>query len=199
MIFTIYRSFLEFFWIYLDFFSIFKLFKIIKKMQKVCIYSRKYTWMRRGTQGHMAAPCGPARVPAWHWGCVAWRGASDKQRNEDRASMRWTRGPPNLDQRTWLKTHLSELIWAVDRANYNSWDLSRSMDLSRHHDRLIKIQRAIESDAPPSSCDEIASRPFIHDRTVIKQKYRFAKRRLIATVDRKVSVRSTVTPNFIFK
>ena len=28
------------------------------------------TWMRRGTQGHVAEPRGPMRVPAWHRGDI---------------------------------------------------------------------------------------------------------------------------------
>ena len=46
----------------------------------------------------------------------------------------------------------------------------------------------------PSSCDEDASRPLIRDRTIIKEKRRFAKQRLIATVDRDESLHQTVTP-----
>ena len=37
-------------------------------MQKWVYFLREYTWMRRGTQGHVAAPRGPAQVLAWHWG-----------------------------------------------------------------------------------------------------------------------------------
>ena len=90
-------------------------------------------------------------------GRVACRGASDGNCDEDRVSMRWTRGPPDLQSSTCLKYHLSEIIQAVDPTSYNGGDLSRSMDPSRHRDRWIKIQRAIKIEAPPSSCDEIAS------------------------------------------
>ena len=61
MIFTIFR---DFFWIFPDFYEFyfrFKMFKIIKKITKSFYISRGATWMRRGTQGHVAAPRGPAQ------------------------------------------------------------------------------------------------------------------------------------------
>ena len=39
-------------------------------MAKKVHISREPTWMQRGTQGHVAEPRGPARVPAWHGGDV---------------------------------------------------------------------------------------------------------------------------------
>ena len=70
MNFTIFRNFLEFFWIYLSLFLILKAFKLIKNKAKRVHLLRGPTWMRRGTQGHVAEPRGPARVHAWHWGDV---------------------------------------------------------------------------------------------------------------------------------
>ena len=89
-------------------------------MAKRVYLSREHMWMRRGMQDHVAAPHGPARVPVWHRGRVAQHGALDRDRDEDRASMRWMRGPPDLQSSTRLKNHLSESIRAVDRASYNS-------------------------------------------------------------------------------
>ena len=42
------------------------MFKIIKINAKRGLFSCEPTWMRRGAQGHVAAPRGPVRVPAWH-------------------------------------------------------------------------------------------------------------------------------------
>ena len=108
--------------------------------------------------------------------------------------MRWTRGPPDQRSNTCANFHI---ISAVNLTSYNGWDRSWSVDLSTYHKRWIKIQRAIESDASPSSCDEIASRPSISDRMVIKQKHRFVKRRLIATVDRDESLHRTAEPKSV--
>ena len=68
MIFTIFIEFFgifpEFKWIYFKFLS----FKLIFKIAKRGYISRVYTWMRRGTQGHVALPRGHERLPAWR-GC----------------------------------------------------------------------------------------------------------------------------------
>ena len=57
--------------------------------------------------------------------------------------MRWTRDPPDLNWSTCFKSDLSEIISAVDLTSYNGWDRAWSVDLSKHHDRWIKIQRRI--------------------------------------------------------
>ena len=44
----------------------FKSFKTIKKRIKGGLFSRRTTWMRRGTQGHVAEPRRPTPAPAWH-------------------------------------------------------------------------------------------------------------------------------------
>ena len=43
-----------------------------------------------------------------------------------------------------LNSGLSEIVRAVDLTSYNGQDRSMSMDSAMHHDRLMKIQRAIE-------------------------------------------------------
>ena len=53
-------------------------------------------------------------------GRVARYRASDGNRDEYRAWMRWTRGPPDLNQRTCFNSHLSESISTVNLASYNS-------------------------------------------------------------------------------
>ena len=50
---------------------------------------------------------------------VARYGASDGNRDEYRAWMWWTRGRPDLNQRTCFNSHLSESISAVNLASYN--------------------------------------------------------------------------------
>ena len=52
-------------------------------------------------------------------GCVASRGSLDGERNESRASMQWTSGPPDRNQVTCIKWTLSEIIRAIDLASYN--------------------------------------------------------------------------------
>ena len=66
---------------------------------------------------------------------------------------------------------------------------------------LLDISRLLDEDPTDdqkrrasSHNHVVASLPYIADQTVIKQKHRFAKGCLIATVDRKASVRSTVAP-----
>ena len=46
---------------------------------------------------HSFSPCG-TMFPLFYLisGCVAWRGASDQHRDEKHTSMRWMRGPLNL-------------------------------------------------------------------------------------------------------
>ena len=52
----------------MNIFLIFKLFKLIKISKKGGSYRVGPTWMRRGTQSHVAEPRGPTQAPAWH-GC----------------------------------------------------------------------------------------------------------------------------------
>ena len=61
MIFIIFRDFSRFFLILFSIKNVFKMFKKIKKITKSVYISRGATWMRRGTQGHVAAPRGPTR------------------------------------------------------------------------------------------------------------------------------------------
>ena len=65
MNFLIFRDFSGFFKMNFAIFNVKNDFKISKKGG---VYSRGATWMRRGTQGHVAAPRGPTRVPTWR-GC----------------------------------------------------------------------------------------------------------------------------------
>ena len=59
--FSIFR---DFFWIFLYLFRFLNDKNELKKGQKAVLFPRGATWMRRGTQGHMAAPCGPTwRLP----------------------------------------------------------------------------------------------------------------------------------------
>ena len=60
-----FSNFQGFFQIFLNLFSIFKEFKAIKKGQKGDYFRAGPTWMRRGTQGHVAEPRGPTRAPMW--------------------------------------------------------------------------------------------------------------------------------------
>ena len=39
-----------------------------KKNKKGVYFCTGPTWVRRGTQGHVAKPRGPTRAPAWHGG-----------------------------------------------------------------------------------------------------------------------------------
>ena len=59
MIFTTFRDFSEFFLISNDFIFYLNRFKINKNKKN--ILRAGPAWMRRGTQGHMAAPRGPAQ------------------------------------------------------------------------------------------------------------------------------------------
>ena len=68
MIFAIYRNFLEFFMNLYEFISNFYHLKQLKKCKKRGYFMRGFTWMRHGTQGHVALPRGRARVPAWRGG-----------------------------------------------------------------------------------------------------------------------------------
>ena len=77
------------------------------------------------------------------------------------------------NQRTGLKMHLSELIGTVHLTNYNGGDLKLPMDLELNPDRWIKIQWMRSSEASSHMHDEIASRPFKCDRTVINPRCRF--------------------------
>ena len=54
-------NFRDFFRIFSDFIFDLKRLKEIKKWQKVFYFRTGPTWMRRGTQGHVAAPRGPTR------------------------------------------------------------------------------------------------------------------------------------------
>ena len=60
MIFTTFRDFSEFFLIFNDFIFYLNRFKI-NKNKKINILRAGPAWMRRGTQGHVAAPRGPAQ------------------------------------------------------------------------------------------------------------------------------------------
>ena len=127
-------------------------------------------------------------------GHVARCGTSDRNHDEGRASMRSTRGPPDQRSNTCFNWTLSEIIRAVNLASYYRWDRLWSVDLSTYHERWIKIQQALQSDVPPSSCDEITSRSFTKDQTIINRRKRFTKGRFIATVDRDAPLHRTVTP-----
>ena len=61
MIFTIFRDFFEFFLIFNDFIFYLNPFKINKKNKTIFYYRAGPAWMRRGTQGHVAAPRSPAQ------------------------------------------------------------------------------------------------------------------------------------------
>ena len=56
---------LGFFWIFSEFIFDFSVLKIIQKGEKRVYFRAGPTWMRRGTQGHVAEPRGPTRAPAW--------------------------------------------------------------------------------------------------------------------------------------
>ena len=60
MIFTTFRDFSEFFLIFNDFIFYLNRFKI-NKNKKIYILRAGPAWMRRGTQGHVATPRGPAQ------------------------------------------------------------------------------------------------------------------------------------------
>ena len=60
MIFTTIRDFSEVFLIFNDFIFYLNRFKI-NKNKKIYILRARPAWMRRGTQGHVAAPRGPAQ------------------------------------------------------------------------------------------------------------------------------------------
>ena len=61
-------------------------------------------------------------------GRMARRGALDRKR----ASIAWTRGPPDLNQGTCFKSYLSEVISIVNQRSYNGRDQSRSVDSSTY-------------------------------------------------------------------
>ena len=61
MIFTIFRDFSEFFLIFNDFIFYLNRFKINKNKKNILFLRAGPAWMRRGTQGHVAAPRGPAQ------------------------------------------------------------------------------------------------------------------------------------------
>ena len=61
MIFTIFRDFYEFFLIFNEFIFYLNRFKINKNNKKILFLRAGPAWMRRGTQGHVAAPRGPAQ------------------------------------------------------------------------------------------------------------------------------------------
>ena len=63
MIFTIFRDFSEFFLIFNDFIFYLNRFKINKKNKKYRFFFCRAgpAWMRRGMQGHMAAPREPVQ------------------------------------------------------------------------------------------------------------------------------------------
>ena len=107
---------------------------------------------------------------------------------------------PIEDHHTCLKSDLSELISALHQGSYNVPHSTHPMDLRFNHARPIKIQRSRLNDASLRTQYMDASEAFIRDRTVIKQKQRFAKGCVIATVNQVASVRSTVMPkNFSLK
>ena len=95
--------------------------------------------------------------------------------------MRWTRGPLITHQRTWSITHLSELIVTVDRASYNG-----PHSIIQRISDLITIARSDgrSNEASSQTRDEIKSRPFTSDQTVIKRRHRFTNGCVIATVNR---------------
>ena len=61
MIFTIFRDFSGFFWIFPDFFRFNFYLKTFKNKYKKCKIRAGPTRLRRGTQGHVAEPRGPAQ------------------------------------------------------------------------------------------------------------------------------------------
>ena len=97
-------------------------------------------------------------------------------------SMRWTRGPPDRKSATCLFIHLSELIWTVDRDNYNGPDYAHPMDIQFNRDRHIKIQCTRSSDASLPQYSVDSSRPSISDRAIKIEDDDSIKRRLIVIV-----------------
>ena len=67
-----FSKFYGFFRIFLNLFSSLNRLKQLKNNKKGFIFHAGPTWMRRGTQGHVAEPRGPTRAPAWRGGdtCV---------------------------------------------------------------------------------------------------------------------------------
>ena len=61
MIFTTFRDFSEFFLTFNDFIFYLNRFKINKNNKKLFILRAGPAWMRRCTQGHVAAPRGPVQ------------------------------------------------------------------------------------------------------------------------------------------
>ena len=96
--------------------------------------------------------------------------------------MRWTRGPPDQKSTTCLFIHLSELIWTVDRDNYNGPDYAHPMDIRFNRDRQIKIQRTRSSDASHPQYSVDSCRPSISDRTIKIEDDDLIKRCLIVIV-----------------
>ena len=60
-----FSNFRDFFGFFLNLFSIFKYEKQLKKAKNGVYFCVGPTWMRRGTQGHVAEPRGPTRALAW--------------------------------------------------------------------------------------------------------------------------------------
>ena len=119
-------------------------------------------------------------------GCVARREAFDRNRDGRVASMRWTRGPPDQEKRTWLNKSLSDssqpsitrIITAEITSNrWTSRDITTAGSKSN-------------GQSEPKRLFINASRPLIRDRTIIRRRRRFMNRRAIAIVDRDVSIRS---------
>ena len=69
MNFLIFRVFSRFFWNFPNLFLIFKEFKMIKKRGKKGVdFCAGPTWVRCGTEGHVAEPRRPTQAPAWRGG-----------------------------------------------------------------------------------------------------------------------------------
>ena len=119
-------------------------------------------------------------------GRVARREAFDRNRDGRVASMRWTRGPPDQERRTWLHKSLSDssqpLITRIITAEITS---------NRWTSRDITTAGSKSNGRSESNRLFInASRLLIRDRTIIRRRRRFVSRRTIAIVDRDESIRS---------
>ena len=119
-------------------------------------------------------------------GRVARREAFDRNCDGRVASMRWTRGPPDQERRTWLNKSLSDssqpsitrIITAEITSNrWTSRDITTAGSKSNGR-------------SEPKRLFINASRPLIRDRTIIRRRRRFVNRRAIAIVDQDESIRS---------
>ena len=100
-------------------------------MEKMGLYSREPTWMRLGAQGHVAAPRGHSRAPAWCGGDTWHIFIFIIYRSSD---YRKTNYYPSISK---------HLIYPIKstlflRVAQNFFDLFRSQDAWRHVDRKVE-------------------------------------------------------------